>query len=99
MNYENYCRVLERIEADPEQHDQDRWCGTKCCLAGHAAMMQLGKSGNDLMFLGEQGVYSAAADFLGLSRDESRWFWHYLRTLDDFRRVRLVAGYAKFSQH
>lgn len=31
-------RVRDRILANPKKYDQDRWCGTECCIAGHIAV-------------------------------------------------------------
>lgn len=43
MNVDLLLRTLRRIEANPEEHDQNTWrCGTRMCFAGHAATAEGG---------------------------------------------------------
>lgn len=109
-NYENFAAALGWIEEDPSKHDQTNWCGTKCCLAGFGAAMALGTTDRspDLMrrllnadyWSGEYAVYDKAAEWFGIGKyaDDEMTYWLFSsrRTLDDFRRVRLVAGWANF---
>lgn len=94
MNYENYNAVLERIEKNPDEWDQGYWfregCNSAYCFAGHAATMKLGNEPHDAHV-----VSFAARDFLGVSIDESFWLFSQERTLDDFRRVRLMYATAR----
>jgi hypothetical protein len=89
MNYENYCAVLERIEKNPDEWNQAYWfrdgCATAYCFAGHAATLKLGNEPHD-----SHVVRFAARDFLGTHIDFSVWLFAEDRTLDDFRRVRLM---------
>jgi hypothetical protein len=36
MNVEMMLKVADYIEQHPEQYNQSEWCGTECCIAGHA---------------------------------------------------------------
>jgi hypothetical protein len=36
MNVELMLQVADAIEAHPETYNQREWCGTTCCIAGHA---------------------------------------------------------------
>lgn len=104
MNYENFNAVLTHIERHPEEHDQTNWCGTTCCLAGHGAAMALGTAHSFDVFsrhargqYAEYVVYDIAAEWLGIDRYTDRsgarmahWLFSGRRSIDDFRRVRLV---------
>jgi hypothetical protein len=99
MNYENFAAVLAWIEEDPSKHDQCNWCGTTCCFAGFGAALAVGDAQHSyevLSTLGhfEYGVYKKACEFFGLDdyfKDHfAQWLFSSKRTLDDFRRVRLV---------
>jgi hypothetical protein len=102
MNYENFNAVLTHIERHPEQWDQKNWCGTSCCIAGHAAHM----SGN-FREGGTFGFIQAAEAFLGLpvngwcsdleEEGTADWLFNSQRSLDDFRRVRLVLARARLA--
>ena len=61
MNAKNFRTVLEHIKAHPETYDQNRWCGTVCCLAGHAQRLA-GKPSD------RETVKKDAQVWLGLSR-------------------------------
>lgn len=91
MNTDNYNAVLAHIEQHPEEWNQLSWCGTACCLAGHANKMFPPPNPN-------VGIIDGAHRALGFTDDQSWWLFHGSRTLDDFRRVRLVAGYANFAR-
>lgn len=94
-------KVMEHIEAHPEEHDQRYWgivtaCGTKFCFAGHTAMM----CGHDPVFDpmgffvgcrdhrgGSQRVDDVARSELGIStRDASRLFFEST-TIQQLRAV------------
>lgn len=88
MNLEKYNAVLTHIEQHPEEWDQQHWCGTACCFAGHGKRM-----------FDESGFWSpwnATMKHLDLSSQMAGWLFDANRTVDDFRRVRLVAGWANF---
>lgn len=97
MHSKKFNAVLDRIERNLKEWDQKHWCGTSYCFAGHAAAISRGyRSQNGF-------VVSEAERFLGLSPNGwihgdpmAHWLFSALRTLDDFRRVRLVAGWANF---
>ena len=36
MNKKRLLRVAKLIEDNPDTYDQSEWCGTQCCVAGHA---------------------------------------------------------------
>lgn len=37
--------VKERITANPDQYDQNNWCGTRCCIAGWVCSYEVGLRG------------------------------------------------------
>lgn len=85
MNYDKYTAVIDHIERNPRSWNQWRWCGSKCCIAGHAQAM-FGDTRN--------WVVEEASKVLGLNASQAGWLFHGERTLDDFRRVRVVQGWA-----
>lgn len=95
MNYDNFNAVLAHIEQHPEEWNQNMWnmlgCGTGCCIAGHAEAMFANSRERAMEPTRDNG-----AKYLGLNEFQARWLFEHDRTLDDFRRVRLVAGYANF---
>lgn len=63
MNVELLLKVKEAILADPKTYDQENWCGTACCIAGHAvaiAQPSLYLGARDGMGGGAAIVYDAA---------------------------------------
>jgi hypothetical protein len=57
MNVNMMLRVAAHIEAHPEGYDQNAWCGTACCIAGTAVMLDKGlPDGNALLNLVEQEI-------------------------------------------
>lgn len=96
MNYENFCKVLDHIERSPQLHDQHWYqnrteCGSTHCFLGWAAVF--GRGHYDM----RGDVKQDACDFLDIERGGYMMWWisKTERTADDFRRVRLVAGYAR----
>lgn len=83
MNYENFCKVLAKIEADPSCWDQASWFEN--CFIGIAADMQ-----------GEMpGVRRSnrGREFLGIPHEtECAWLGSSVLKLDHFRRIRYVEG-------
>lgn len=87
MNKENYKKVLDLIEANPECWKQTSWhCRTQHCFAGHAQILS-GKMAND------DTVRRDARIFLDLSKPEADYFFAGERTLEDFRAGYDRAGY------
>lgn len=39
MNVKLLKQVRDYIIAHPDSYNQGSWCGTKCCIAGHAAVL------------------------------------------------------------
>jgi hypothetical protein len=98
MNYQNFCKVLDHIERNPQLHNQswyrdDTECGTTHCFIGWSAVFARG------YYLANR-VKEDACDFLdiGLKGDMMQWIVTTARTVDDFRRVRLVAGWINFAK-
>ena len=101
MNYENYCKVLEQIELHPEQWKQISWhCGGAHCFAGWAEVLGYGTESAD-----REDVARRACHWLEITPDiaanrrawrvpYTHWLYAGSRTLDDFRRVRAVLGWA-----
>lgn len=89
MNFKNYCRVLARIEKHPEQWNQRVWCGTPCCLAGHAKVM----------FRRVGFPLDAGAKVLELNFIEACWLFEGDRTLEDFQRVRHMEATRRLFEH
>lgn len=103
MNVELYRRVLEYIEAHPEEWNQESYCGTSCCFAGHTIAL----SGHEEIRRDDGGGWIwrhhfrndlsrtaryVAEDLLKLPAEEADWLFGCDRTLDDFRLVLLVHG-------
>lgn len=106
MNYENFNRVLTHIEQHPEEWDQAVWhCRTSHCFAGFSEIF-----GGHVPPLSEdlhEDICKRACAFLGIEANEEEsgaymphwnWLFHGDRTLDDFRRVRLVACRANYEK-
>lgn len=102
MNYENFCKVLAHIETHPEEHEQNKWCGTACCIAGHAYSMakRISKEQRAEVTFVTMPFFQAALQFLGMEREASfnifdepqHWLFHSRRTIEDFQLVRYVEG-------
>ena len=43
MNKEPAYRALDYIKSHPEKWDQDNYCGTACCIAGHVVLLEDGE--------------------------------------------------------
>lgn len=39
INVPHLRKTLEHVTDHPEEYDQETWCGTKACIAGHAAVL------------------------------------------------------------
>lgn len=85
-------KVMEHITEHPEEHDQQQWCGTACCIAGHAALMtgwqmQTFSCGSTSSYLTRDGLRdhaeSIAMEELGLGRAEAYELFSGHNTLDD----------------
>ena len=83
INTELAGRVLDRIIANPKEWDQDTFCGTRCCFAGHT-LLELGyhASPNGYDFIDTDGspVYSTsfrAAKHLGLDSGQVDAIFYY----------------------
>ena len=77
--------VVTYIETHPEEWDQTHWCGTACCLAGHAQRMA-GRKQNTW------GCPRDAENWLQLSYIERRWLFSAKRTLADFHAFIAARG-------
>jgi hypothetical protein len=54
INKKNVKRLIRRLETIPaKQFDQDTWCGSACCVAGHAAIIALQDKGNTIVTPGK----------------------------------------------
>lgn len=84
MNIQRFRQVLAYIEAHPEEWDQREWCGTQCCIAGHA-MQQSGLAFDDRTWGGVVLIH--ARDWLEASPEEANWLFAADRHIDDFRTV------------
>jgi hypothetical protein len=92
MNKKRFAAVLERIEANPSQWDQEFWCGTTCCLAGHTlwlfgtaeerAFASVRRENDEAQTFDVPG---RAAKHLDLNPDEEEWLFDAERTLPQFR--------------
>lgn len=93
-------KVMEHIEAHPEEHDQVDWgviepCGTKFCFAGHTVAIsgyELVFSKNKLSLCRQPGTseewfidYAARAE-LGISFDEAEHLF-YADTAEELRGI------------
>ena len=63
MNVENLRTLAHELRADPDTFDQRSWCGTACCIAGHAAAMSGYEPRHDFDW---EGVEAAARGWLDL---------------------------------
>ena len=75
MNKKNMRAVADRIEQYPDKYDQEHFCGTAYCIAGHAVLedgwkMQ-GYSTDVTKDEEIEYVESVAQDFLDLDYDET----------------------------
>jgi hypothetical protein len=100
VNVELLNKVMEHIEAHPEEHDQDQWaqladCGTKYCFAGHAAFMcgwtPIFDPDNTAAFCtspdGDDSVpiESVARDLLGVTILQAEFLFYECGTADELR--------------
>lgn len=99
MNKRRFIRVLEAIEANPEHWNQNHWhCGTSHCFAGFAELQKFGLKSSlsedevrgILVHRALFSTFLTAQYYLGLDSDQASWLFSSARTLDDFRRVRLM---------
>lgn len=78
--------LISYIEQHPEEWDQKEWCGTACCLAGHAYLCSKGRP--PLTEDYERDVITicnTAKEYLGLNSDETAYLFRGWRNLDDFK--------------
>jgi hypothetical protein len=59
MNIDLMLKVADYIEANPDEYDQRNWCGTECCIAGHAVALS-----GDAVLIRRAGAYSALAGYI-----------------------------------
>lgn len=57
--------MAKRILANPEKYEQAEWCGTACCIAGHACQIDNAEESAH-----EGPVRLRAKDLLDLSREQ-----------------------------
>lgn len=77
--------LISYIEKHPAEWDQKEWCGTACCLAGHAYLCSKGRPPLD----DERDVITicnTAKEYLGLNSDEAGYLFKEWRNLADFQR-------------
>jgi len=86
LNYDNFCRVLAEIEADPSCWNQASMFTT--CFIGIAARLEGCTS------YSEAERYTAGIVFLGVN-EPCPTLGDCTHNLDHFRRIRLVGGYAR----
>lgn len=93
MNYEIFSATLAHIEKHPKCWDQDQPYRDQraYCFLAHAANIA-----------GEPGVgaFHHGSKALGLFADveSAKWLFDNHRTLDDFRRVRIVQGWSNLAR-
>lgn len=87
MNYANFCKTLAAIEANPSGWNQSSLY--TCCFGGIAANLA-GCGSYD-----PEERHKAAKEFLGAGAAD---LFCATRTLDYFRRIRVVAGWAHLAQ-
>ncbi len=107
MNQERFEAVLDVITSRPLTWDQEAWCGTARCFAGHTvALFGEGRlrdlvrkdyhsdldANERLQVSGE--VPDVAQKLLGLSFDECEWLFDPDRTLEDFQSIANEGGFA-----
>lgn len=82
MNLERFAKIVEHIEAHPEQWYQPAWCGSACCVGGHA-QLAAGKASNPMT------VRADALEYLELTTvpNEPCWLFFGYRTIADFHAV------------
>jgi hypothetical protein len=79
MNKENFQKVIDEIEKNPDSFDQKNWhCGTKHCFAGHAQIL-------GGFTINPKTTRRDARIFLDVSKNEADWLFNPSRTLDDFK--------------
>lgn len=66
--------VADIIESEPKKYDQDNWCGTSCCIAGHIVFSQGAKRIKSQDFFvkfnnKERRVLSLAYKLLGIKNN------------------------------
>jgi len=80
MNVKLLRRIQKAISKEPEKYDQDAWCGSECCLAGHAVILSgHAEISNDscegvmvrLSYGKEVHIQDFAAEELELTEDQS----------------------------
>lgn len=76
-------KVLEYIRHNRDEWDQDTFCGTSCCFAGHA--VRVGKL-RDVDLEDHYDVRNRASAYLGLKGDEMRQLF-YSNYDNNFRRL------------
>jgi hypothetical protein len=90
MNLENMKKVRDAIAAS-DHFDMSNWCGTSCCIAGHATILATGK---DTEFMSSSQVSSIAQEFLDLSSKEASTLfihgWGSFRSLDQVSKAEVL---------
>ncbi len=85
-------QAVEAIEANPEKWDQNNYCGTAYCLAGHvASICGLSPSLDECRYVNGQprsvAVERLAMEKLGIPHGQADWLFHHTRKLEDFHQV------------
>ncbi|HEX7771537.1 MAG TPA: hypothetical protein VF435_03895 [Pyrinomonadaceae bacterium] len=88
-NWERYDAVLAHIEKHPEEWDQQHFCGSACCFAGH--VVQMFSSQRPLEKRVPYVGYNAM-DLLKLTNNEACWLFDPDRTIADFHAFRAAGG-------
>lgn len=79
--------LISYIEQHPEEWDQKEWCGTACCLAGHAYLCSKGRASSSEEYERDPiMICNVAKEYLGLNSDEASYLFRGWRTLEDFQR-------------
>jgi hypothetical protein len=71
-------KIATFIETHPRQYNQGNWCGTACCIAGHALVLggmvsrkDIVDAGPDSYYVGDLEVQDTAAELLGLASNQT----------------------------
>lgn len=77
-----YQKALRHIEAHPELWNQENWCGTACCIAGHIVKNE----GYNAESLGGHTPYIVTM-LLKIETKEAAYIFSPLNTLEDLQEI------------